>query len=562
MKFTVGRKLWAGFMGVAVIMVLVGVVGYLALENVNERYKVLIEDRMYKVSLLEKQLIDQNHMASSIRGYMLYESPAYLEEIEKTQQHVEERMDELDSIIVNKEMQSALLEMRAASVNYNGVLRNIITEIQSGNREKALQVGTNGAIYQDVIAKNIHTAIDYQTAQSDLLEKEVERYTSRATSLNAFLLIAGVIGSIVITLVISRMITRPVSVMTNALSEVSEGNFALEPVQIKNRDEVGDMAVALNTMVGDLRGIIQRARDSAVQLAVQSEELSASAEESLAASEMVAEISEKNLQTSDAQAQIVHQSTASMDEMITAIDQITKDNEGMLDSSNEVARMVKEGSSLMDDFTEQMKTINQTMGDSTAIINDMARHSENIRQVTSMITDIAEQTNLLALNAAIEAARAGEHGKGFAVVAEEVRNLAEQSKHSTEEIGRMIDTMIGNVTKAVDSSKEGRLQVEAGLASTEQTNQVFNNIEQATSEVSEKVSAVSAAIEEIRAMTDEVAVGAKQVEELAVQASAEAQSTSAATEEQLAANEEISSSSQTLAQLAEQLQSDMGRFQV
>src|SRR5690606_12665045 len=119
--------------------------------------------------------------------------------------------------------------------------------------------------------------------------------------------------------------------------------------------------------------------------------------------------------------------------------------------------------------------------------------SGNIRTVTALISDIAEQTNLLALNAAIEAARAGEHGKGFAVVAEEVRNLAEQSKRSTEDIGTMIDAMITNVSKAVASTEEGHKRVGEGLEATKRTSDVFHNIENATQDVGEKVSAVSAA---------------------------------------------------------------------
>ena len=209
-----------------------------------------------------------------------------------------------------------------------------------------------------------------------------------------------------------------------------------------------------------------------------------------------------------------------------------------------------------------MTVISTAIGQSAGIMNGMANYSEEIRKVTSLITDIAEQTNLLALNAAIEAARAGEHGKGFAVVAEEVRNLAEQSKRSAGEIGNMIDTMIGSVAQAVSSTEDGSRRVEEGLVVTERTSEVFSRIERAAGDVGEKVTTVSAAIKQIRAMTDEVSSGSSKVQELAVESSTAAQSTSAATEEQLAANEEISSSAQLLAVLSEKLQSDMGRFKV
>lgn len=562
MKFTVGKKLWFGFMSVVIIMIIIGVIGFLSLKSVNEKYSFLINDRMHKVILLEQQQSDQNNLAKNIRGYMLYGSESYIKELEETQLRIEERLNELGRIITNNSMQEALSSIKEASTEYDKVLLSIIEEKRAGNDEQALAVGTNGAGYQETISDNINLITEYQRQMQLDLEKDVASYTKSASLLSGFLIIFGIIGSIVITIVISRLISVPVGRMTLALTEVSAGNFAIDEVKIKNNDEIGDMSIALNVMVTDLRGIIDRAKSSALQLAAQSEELSASAEESLAASEMVAEISEKNLQTSETQANIVNQSTVSMGEMVTAIDVITQDNEEMLNSSEDVARLVKEGSALMGETTNQMTNISQNIGDSMTTINKMSKHTESIRGVTSMIAAIAEQTNLLALNAAIEAARAGEHGKGFAVVAEEVRNLAEQSKQSTQEIGRMIDTIIHDVETVVTSTDEGRKRVAEGLISTEKTNSIFMDIEHATSDVSEKVSMVSAAIEEIRAMTDEVTEGAKQVEELAVQAAAEAQSTSAATEEQLAANEEITSSSQSLAQLAEQLQHDMSRFKV
>ncbi|PID20594.1 hypothetical protein CSV61_13510 [Sporosarcina sp. P3] len=562
MKFTVGKKLWIGFMSLVVIIIVIGLIGFLALKNINEKYSFLIDDRMYKVILLEELQSDQHNLAENIRGFMLYDSETYIKELGEIQSRRDERLNKLEQIIKVNTMRTKLESAREASVEYDKVLLSIIEEKRAGNDDQAYVIGTNGASYQQTISDNINQMIDYQGQMQDELKKEVASYTSSATLLMTILIAVGVIASVLITTIISRLISRPVGQMTNALAEVSGGNFAIEEVKIKNNDEIGDMSITLNEMVADLRGIIDRAKNSALHLAAQSEELSASSEESLAASEMVAEITEKNLQTSEMQTDIVKQATTSMEEMVTAIDVITQDNEEMLNSSEDVARLVKEGSALMGETTDQMTNISETIGNSMETIHEMSKHTESIRGVTSIIAAIAEQTNLLALNAAIEAARAGEHGKGFAVVAEEVRNLAEQSKQSTQEIGRMIDTIIHDVETVVTSTDEGRKRVAEGLASTEKTNAIFRDIEHATSDVSEKVSTVSAAIEQIRAMTDEVAGGAKRVEELAIQAAAEAQSTSAATEEQLAANEEITSSSQTLAQLAEQLQHDMARFKV
>lgn len=562
MRFSVGRKLWGGFASVLVLLVIVGVTSFWTLYKMNEDYRFLIDDRIHKVLLLEQLDSTQRSITGDIRGYLLYRDKAYLQSRDEMVKVLEEKLNELDGILRTDTTRTLLADIKKATEDYTETVERVLSEASSSNEGKMLSLAADASIYDKIIKDKVSQLIKFQEEEMAVSKKNLADLIKNTRILVISIILFAIFFSIAIAILIGRSIAHPVGKMTVALSEIAAGNFAIEPVEIKNKDEIGDMATAFNEMAVDLRRIISDVRDTSLQLASQAEELSASSEESLAASEMVAEISERNLAGSESQVDIVNQTTSSIEEMVTGIDRITEDNEAMLNSSKEVERLVREGSTFMNDVTNQMKVINSTIGESTAMMNEMASHSESIRKVTGLITAIAEQTNLLALNAAIEAARAGEHGKGFAVVAEEVRHLAEQSKQSAEEIGLMVDTMIHNVVRAVSSTEDGNRRVEEGLVVTERTGEVFKRIEQAELDVSEKVATVSAAIEQIRTMTEQVEGASIQIQKLAVQASSEAQSTSAATEEQLAANEEITSNAQVLAELAEKLQTNMEHFKL
>ncbi|WP_399631316.1 methyl-accepting chemotaxis protein [Sporosarcina sp. SG10008] len=562
MKFSVGKKLWSGFLSVLVFMIIVGAMGFWSLTKVNSEYRSILDEQVTKVVLFEKLLSAQYATSTDFRGYLLFGNELFLKNKEKSIETFDLYWGILDKLPQTDAERVLFNELKDSRVNYVETLESAISELNNSSEEKALSIASDASVFEDIIVTEINDQINDQNAKTDEINLEIEKLIKQTRILTVGLIALAILLSIAIAVVISRSIARPVGKMTAALTEIADGNLAIEPVIIRNKDEIGEMATAFNSMSKDLRAIITNANESAVQLAVQAEELSASSEESLAASEMVAEISEKNLFGSESQVAIVNETVLAMGEVVTSINRITEDNEAMLLSSEDVAQLVEEGASLMEDVNGQMTVISSAIGQSAVIMNGMANYSEEIRRVTSLITDIAEQTNLLALNAAIEAARAGEHGKGFAVVAEEVRKLAEQSKRSAGEIGNMIDRMIGNVAQAVSSTEDGSRRVEEGLVVTERTRSVFNRIEQAASDVGEKVTAVSAAIEQIRTMTDEVSSGSSKVQELAMESSAAAQSTSAATEQQLAANEEISSSAQVLAELSEKLQNDMGQFKV
>ena len=562
MKYSVRKKLWTGFLSLVVLMIVAGIMNYLTIPDISDRYKSLIDDRLEKVILLEQLSTNQNMLSNELRGYLLYKQVYYLKDRRELLESFDAKVQELDATLQSEESRALLDELKGAAEQYRSLTESAVASFTKAQDEEALKYAEEAEPFQTLITKNANKLIEIQREQVQKAESELERRLQSTAIFILGVLALITILSVIIAYVISKIITRPVGKMTDALKQLAQGDFAMEPLHIKNRDEIGEMATAFNEMTSDLRGIIMNTRDSSHQLAAQAEQLTASSEESLAASEMVAEIAEKNLLASDMQVTLVNDASRAMDEMAIGITQITNDNEMMLASTDEVSRLVGEGADLMKDVSDQMSNISSSIQQSADIITDLAIHSENIRNVTGLITGIAEQTNLLALNAAIEAARAGEQGKGFAVVANEVRNLAEQSKTSAEEIGRMIDSIIQNVSLAVDSTEAGTERVKEGLGITEKTNKVFNEIEFASNDVSNKVQTVAIAIEQIRTMSEQVSEGSKKVQELAIQASAEAQSTSAATEEQLASNEEIAASAQTLSEVAEKLQNDMARFTV
>lgn len=562
MQITVGRKLRLGFSSLLIILIVIGVAGLWALTKLNEEYRYLIDDKIRKVVLFEQLLGQQNEDAKNISGFFIYQDESYLTRRDEVIAASKANLKELDKLVRTPSARVLLKEAKEALISYQQISEIVIRDIKEGNLDTAAKIATEGQIYEIAVTDTIHKLLAHQDQQQVNTEKELQNALRWIRLLIAGLIVAAFIASSIIAHTISRSIANPVAAMTVMLKRLATGDFATNPVTIRNKDELGEMADAMNNMVVDLRGIIMGARHSASQLAVHAEQLSASSEECQAASEMVAHITEQNLLITEQQTSTVKTSTVSITEMVNGIDRITADNEALQSASSSVAQLVEDGATSMHDFTRQMQAVRTTMDQSTTIINEMAKHSEQIRTVTALITGIADQTNLLALNAAIEAARAGEHGKGFSVVAEEVRKLAEQSKQAAEDIRQMMDTMIHNVGQAVTSTEESGQRVQAGLVATEKTVTIFNSIENAATDMSQKLTAVSFAIEHIRTMTENVSSESASIETLAGKSAVGAQSTSAATEEQLATTEEIASSAQTLSKLAETLQGDMARFTV
>lgn len=405
---------------------------------------------------------------------------------------------------------------------------------------------------------------DIQTLNADNAKTIYQRDSKEAGSIITLLIIviaAALVLSISIGLLMTRLITKPIKDIQALFAETEQGDFTVKGTY-QSKDELGLLTSSFNKMVAGVRSIIETVGETSHQVASSSQELSASADESTKASEYISTTIQELAVGSDQQVESVENSRTVIMGMTEFAGRISSNAEKAAATADQTAKMSLEGTKAIDKVSTQMKSINETVVSLSEAFKHLTERSNEIGNITEVITSIAEQTNLLALNAAIEAARAGEQGKGFAVVADEVRKLAEQSARSAEQITRLI-TIIQNDTKqTMNSVISATGEVKEGLVVVHEAGGAFQKIENSITEVVTQINDVTNLVKNLTAGASEIETAISGVKEVAETAAGSTQTVSAATQEQLASMEEIAAASQILAQNAEELQHLIQKFKI
>ncbi|OAH98226.1 hypothetical protein A1353_21970 [Methylomonas methanica] len=354
---------------------------------------------------------------------------------------------------------------------------------------------------------------------------------------NTALLIAlGILGiGILLSLSITSTIVKPIESTAASLMEIAKGEGDLRVrLPAEGNNELARLSNAFNLFAAKIQHTVAQVQGSIVKLTKMAENLAESSADTRSAAE------NQSMET--------EQVATALNEMTASFQNVAANAANAAAAAKEANRQAISGNLVVQQSIQAINRLADEIEQSAETIHGVESQSKQIGGILETIRNIAEQTNLLALNAAIEAARAGEQGRGFAVVADEVRTLASRTQQATQEIQAMIANLQTGAQTAVQSMQSNQNQMRISVEQAEQAGIAFNSIAQAIGTISMMNEQIASASEKQTSVAENINRNEVRITDAARQA--------------VKAADNIAHSSETLAHLAENLETLLGKFKV
>ena len=300
------------------------------------------------------------------------------------------------------------------------------------------------------------------------------------------------------------------------ISDVANGDLS-QRLDVAGSDDLARLAGNLNAMTENLSHVARGTTEAVNTMYVALEQMqSAINAQSAGASEQAASVNE---------------TTSTLEEIRATSTQTLEKAQMLGEAAERTRRESEQGLATVEQAISGMESIRERVEGIAETILALSEQTQQIGEITAVVTNLSQQSKMLALNASIEAAKAGEAGKGFAVVAAEVRELAEQSQQSTAQVQKILQDIRHATDRAVMATEEGSKGVDAGVGLVQRTGSVMQQLSEVIRETSIASQQIVAAVRQEAVGIDQVSQAMAEINKVTAQFVSSAQQSKASTVE-------------------------------
>ena len=481
-RLSIRARLYFGTIFSLVLLVIIGAMGFIALDRTRGTLEVLFSQRV-------QTLTDMSDLRTALGDLRRAEKDIIIN-FNNTVEVAALRESWGKTLAALRKSLADVRQVQAGDAAFVAAIDKSLDEIKQYEAgivpifdqiERAQIDGAGGGAYADRLKTHMEATDQLfsrlATSAREQMQEARQGVDSLAATMSGLIGVALVLALAVLiplTTLSVRSITRSLAQARDLAERIAGGDLSRD-TQALNHDEVGQLVTAMGRMQQSLRGLVRQVQDAAGNISTASSEIATGNHD----------LSQRTEQT----AANLEEAASSMEMLTSTVQQSAQASRQASDFASSAAEVAARGGAVVSQVVSTMDQITTS--------------SRKIADITGVIDSIAFQTNILALNAAVEAARAGEQGRGFAVVASEVRSLAQRSAGAAKEIKELIGS---SVERVEDGS---RLVSQAGQTMTEivgsvrRVSGIIHEITASAAEQSDNIGHISQSVTQLDQMTQQ-----------------------------------------------------------
>ena len=481
-RLSIRARLYFGTIFSLVLLVIIGAMGFIALDRTRGTLEVLFSQRV-------QTLTDMSDLRTALGDLRRAEKDIIIN-FNNTVEVAALRESWGKTLAALRKSLADVRQVQAGDAAFVAAIDKSLDEIQQYEAgivpifdqiARAQIDGAGGGAYADRLKTHMEATDQLfsrlATSAREQMQEARQGVDALAATMSGLIGVALVLALAVLiplTYLSVRSITRSLAQARDLAERIAGGDLSRD-TQALNHDEVGQLVTAMGRMQQSLRGLVRQVQDAAGNISTASSEIATGNHD----------LSQRTEQT----AANLEEAASSMEMLTSTVQQSAQASRQASDFASSAAEVAARGGAVVSQVVSTMDQITTS--------------SRKIADITGVIDSIAFQTNILALNAAVEAARAGEQGRGFAVVASEVRSLAQRSAGAAKEIKELIGSSVERVEDGSRFvSQAGQTMTEI-VGSVRRVSGIIHEITASAAEQSDNIGHISQSVTQLDQKTQQ-----------------------------------------------------------